>query len=142
MDASDENTAKSAIAPEEGEPSNSHQPETHGRSIIPSWRKVLVYDCEQRTVKVTSERNINLDHCHKLDLPPNRRQVTIFVDRQTESKPTIASQGADGRSNVQLATLYLDHLGAFHRVLHFQGLLSTLYVMTAAPRSETSSQNS
>ena len=76
-----------------------------------------------------------------MDLPPKRKQVTIFVDPETESKPTIASRGADGQSNVILATLYLNRLGVYHQVLRFLGLLSTLYVINAGPWSETSSQN-
>lgn len=75
-----------------------------------------------------------------MDLPPKRNQVTIFVDPETKSKPTIARRGADGQNNVELATLNLNRLGAYHQVLRFLGLLSTLYVMNAAPLSETSSQ--
>ena len=75
-----------------------------------------------------------------MDLPPKRKQVIIFVDPETESKPTTDSRGEDGQSNVVLATLYLNRLGAYHQVLRFLGLLSTLYVANAAPWSETSSQ--
>ena len=78
----------------------------------------------------------DLNECQKLDLL-KCNQVTIFVDPETESKVTTASKGENGRSNVILATLYLDRLGAYYQVLRFLGLLSTLYVMNAAPRSET-----
>ena len=78
----------------------------------------------------------DLNECQKVDLP-KRKQVTIFVDHETESIPTTASKGEGGRSNVVLATLYLDRLGAYGQVLRFLGLLPTLYVMNAAPRSET-----
>ena len=80
----------------------------------------------------------DINQCQKVDLP-KRKQVTIFVDPETESKPTTASKGKSGRSNVVLATLYLDRLGVYHQVLRFLGMLSTLYVMNAAPWSETSS---
>ena len=75
-----------------------------------------------------------------MQLPPKRKHVTIFVDPETESKPTTKSTGPNGQSNVVLAKLYLDRLGAYHQVLRFLGLLSTLYVMNAARWSETSSQ--
>ena len=80
----------------------------------------------------------DLNECQKVDLP-KRNQVTIYVDTETESKPTTASKGESGRSNVVLTTLYLDRLGAYSQVLRFLGLLSTLYVMNATQRSETSS---
>ena len=50
------------------------------------------------------------------------------------------SSGQDGQDNVELATLYLNHLGAYHRFLRAVGLLSTLYVLDAAPLNETSSR--
>ena len=80
----------------------------------------------------------DLNKCQKVDLP-KCRQITIYVDPETESIPTTASRGESGRSNVILATLYLDHLGAYGQVLRFLGLLSTLYVMNAAPWSDPSS---
>ena len=80
----------------------------------------------------------DLNECQKVDLP-KCKQVTIYVDPETESEPTTASKGESGRSNVVLATLYLDRLGAYGQVLRVLGLLSILYVMNAAPRSETSS---
>ena len=73
----------------------------------------------------------DIDRCQKVDLPPNRKQVTIFVDPETESKPTTASKAPDGQSNVVLATLYLNRLGVFHQLLRFLGLLSTLHVINA-----------
>lgn len=76
----------------------------------------------------------------RVDLPPKRNQVTIFVDPETESKPTIDGRGEDGQSNVVLATLYLNRLSGYRRFLRFLGLLSTLYVVHAAPWSEIGSQ--
>ena len=79
-------------------------------------------------------------HCQKVYIPPQCKEVTIFVDAETESKPTIASRGAEGQNKVKLATLNLYRLGAYHQLLRFLGLLSTLYVMdAAAPWSGTSS---
>ena len=77
------------------------------------------------------------DHWQKIDLPPKHRKVTIFVDRETESKTTTEFKGADGKSNVILATLNLHRLGTYHRALRFLGLLSTLYVANVAPWCET-----
>ena len=76
----------------------------------------------------------------KFHLSPKDKQVTIFVDAETESKPTTESR-TDGRSNVVLATLNLNRLGAYCQVLRYLGLISTLCVANAAPWSETSSQS-
>ena len=147
MDASDEFTAKRAT-PEE--PLQNQHLKNGGRSNSPPWRKLLVYDCEQQAIEIKSEKNIgqlcvsfihaprlirvllsDIDQCQKVDLPPKCKQVTIFVDPKTESKPTIESKADDGQSNVVLATLYLNRLGVFHQVLRSLGLLSTLYVINA-----------
>ena len=151
MDASDEIIAKGATLHEEEEPLQNQYLKHRGRSNSPPWRKLLVYDCEQQAIEIRSEKNIgqlcasfihapwlirsplsDKDQCQIVDLPPNRKQVTIFVDPETESKPTIDSRAADGQSNVVLATLYLNRLGAFHQVLRFLGLMSTLYVINAS----------
>ena len=95
------------------------------------------YPCAELTGSLSSDK----DQCQKLDLPSNCNQVTIFVDSQTESIATTERTGKDGRGNEVLTTLYLYRLGAFDQVLRFLGLLSTLYVMNAAPWSETSSQS-
>ncbi|KAL9135289.1 MAG: hypothetical protein Q9175_003525 [Cornicularia normoerica] len=129
MSADHETTAKGAIALEEDKPPKSQYLKKRVYSNSPPWNQLLVYDCSQRNLSVQSAKNINLDHSQKVDLPPKRNQVTIFVDAETESTPTIASKGADGQSNAVLVTLYLDRLGAYHRVLRFLGLLSTLYVI-------------
>lgn len=71
----------------------------------------------------------DVDQCEKVFLPPKCRQVTIFVDAATESKPTTASRGPGGQSNVEVGTLYLDHLGAYSQFLRRIGVLSTSYVM-------------
>ncbi len=59
MDASDETTTKSGTVLEEGEPSDSQFAKNRGRSNSPPWKKLLVYDCEQETVEVKSEKNIS-----------------------------------------------------------------------------------
>ena len=74
--------------------------------------------------------------CLEFDLPTGK-QVTIFVDDETESKPTIASKGPRGERNVELATIYLDRLGIIPNLFRFFGQLSTLYVMKTTPWSET-----
>ena len=63
-----------------------------------------------------------------LPLPSGYDRVTIFVDAETESKPSIKNIGEDGQINVMLATIYLNRLGTMNRVLRRMGFLSTLYV--------------
>ena len=77
--------------------------------------------------------------CQKFDLP-KRKQVTIFVDAETKSKPTIVRESAGGEHNLELGTIYLDRLGIIPRLFRFFVQLSTLYVMERTPRCETSSQ--
>lgn len=159
MYTSEKNTVAAAVTQEEPEPpsENKHLGH-HGRSNKSPLRRVLVYDCERKTVQVQSEKHVcqwfpsnrarmELRNATVSDprsyqivkLPPKRTQVTIFVDPETESKPTTENTAPDGRSNVLFIQLHLDHLGAFHQVLRSLGLLSTLYVMNATPGSETSS---
>ena len=106
-------------------------------------RRVFVSGSPPRIVHVSMElRNATVSDPRSyqiVKLPPKRTQVTIFVDPETESKPTTENTAPDGQSNVFLMQLYLDRLGAFDQVLRFLGLLSTLYVMNATPWSETSS---
>ena len=73
-------------------------------------------------------------------IPARARQVTLFVDEETESKLSISSTSEKGHSNVLLAQLYLDRLGPYGQIFRFLGLLSTLYVMNAGASSEASSQ--
>ena len=80
---------------------------------------------------LTKASTSDKDGCLKVDLP-KRNQVTIFIDAETESKPTIASRSAGGASNVELTTLFLDRLGIVPRLLRSFGKLSTLYVVGAA----------
>ena len=80
------------------------------------------------------------DNYQKVKLPARSKQVTLFVDEETESKLTIQSTGRDGQSNILLAQLYLDRLGPSGQIFRFLGMLSTLYVKNAGPTSETSSQ--
>ena len=80
------------------------------------------------------------DNYQKVKLPARRRQVTLFVDEETETKLTTRSTRSDGQSNILLAQLYLDRLGPYGQIFRFLGMLSTLYVKNAGPISETSSQ--
>ena len=69
MDGSDESTAKTAVALPEDEPSKSQHLGHHGRPNNPPWRKVIVYDCEEQTVKVTSEKNISRSRASSAHAP-------------------------------------------------------------------------
>ena len=79
------------------------------------------------------------DCCLKFDLP-RHKQVNIFVDAETESKPTMASMSAGGECNVFFAAIHLDRLGVIPNLFRSFGLLSTLYVVKTAPWSETLTQ--
>ena len=124
------------------------------------WTKLLVYDNDQQTVEVKDEKDIgqsrapsvittpkltralssDMEHCWKFDLPPPKyREVTLFVDHETLSRPTMAHIAADGRLNTILTTLHLYRLGVYPRVLRSLGLLSILCVVKR-PSRETSPQ--
>ena len=66
-----------------------------------------------------------------VELPPGQSEVTIYLDPETEAIPTTAHVDDAGHSNVMLARLFLDRLGAQNNVLRLLGLLSTscIYVM-------------
>ncbi|KAF6226435.1 hypothetical protein HO133_009301 [Letharia lupina] len=137
MDIGHESTAKAATVSEDQEPFKHQLLRERGRSNSP----VVVYDCDQKTVQVRSKKNVESeDNYQKVKLPARSKQVTLFVDEETQSKLTTRSTGRDGQSNVLLAQLYLDRLGPYGQIFRFLGLLSTLYVMNAGPLSETSSQ--
>ncbi|KAG8531350.1 uncharacterized protein KY384_002979 [Bacidia gigantensis] len=140
MDHHAEIAAKSAAAADEQE----EHSKVHKRPSSPHSKNVIFYDCDLKTVKVKNASKIPLaqsdkDGCQTVVLPRNGRQVTIFVDRETESEVTTKST-EDGRSNIILTNLYLDKLDRRHQLQRFFGILSTLYVMSAAPVSEVSSQ--
>lgn len=63
----------------------------------------------------------------KIPLPRRERELTIFVDPETESKVT-TEEMTGGHSNILLAKLYLDRLGIWHQILRCLGQLSTVYV--------------
>lgn len=75
----------------------------------------------------------------KVKLPARKKQVTLFVDKETGSKLTTRSTGDQGQSNLLRAQLQLNHLDTLGQVFRFFGLLSTLYVINAGSLSETSS---
>ena len=123
----------------------------------------MVYDCEREVVELQDETCTGLScftppifprakltksstylpsgpHGQKFDLPPQWMQVGVYVDRETESRATLQPKRPDGRSNVLLATIYLDRLGVQFRVLRLLGLVSTLYVAHVAPWAEAESQ--
>ena len=59
MDASEKTATKSVTAlEEEEEPSDSQFAKDRGGSNSLTWKKILVYDCEQQTVRVKSEKSI------------------------------------------------------------------------------------
>ena len=79
------------------------------------------------------------DIYQKVKLPARSKQITLFVDEETESRITTQSTGNDGQNNVLLARLHLDRLGLYGQIFRFLGLLSTLYVINVGPFSEASS---
>ncbi|MCJ1228604.1 hypothetical protein MMC12_005265 [Toensbergia leucococca] len=136
MDTVDQNKAVGATVAGEAESSrNKNRSRTPGR--------VLVYDCDQRTLQVQNESLVQyLEDYKTVQLPPRKKEVTIFVDPETESKPTTARKAQDGHSNVMLAKIYLDRLGAWNQIRRIRGQLSILYVTNIIPWSETSSRMS
>ena len=66
------------------------------------------------------------DQCYKLHLPKHDH-VTIFLDLEAGSKPTVARQSAKGVSNKELAILDLGSLGMIPVLFR-----STLCVMNSA----------
>lgn len=133
-----------------------------GKTPSPPWKnRVIVVDPDRGTVEVQNEKSIAqgtqndssvrllaklkvwrfLDDYTRVKLPPRKTEVTLFVDPETESKPTTKNATDDGHSNVMLMKLYLDRLplGALNQILRLLGKLSTLYVLKSKPWSETSS---
>ena len=82
----------------------------------------------------------DIDRCQKVELPPKRKKVAMYLDWETHTNLTTACIGADGRGNSLFAVFYLDRLGLYHGILRRLGRLTTLYVTDSASRSETSSQ--
>ena len=157
MDTIDETILTAAT--EESEPSRNQFVKNRGRTPSPPLKnRVIVYDCNQRTVEVQNKEDvahrklltimmfatltvvsISDPDYKKIHLPPRKNEVTIYVDPKTLSEPTTENTAPDGHSNVMLAKIYLDRLGPVNQVLRFLGQLSTLYVRIVTPWSDTSS---
>jgi hypothetical protein len=72
----------------------------------------------------------------KVTLPRWPGCVSVFVDRETESKPSIVNT-ADGETGKNfLGRLYLDHLGAAVKWGRVFGLHRTLYIAKLSPPEE------
>ncbi|MCJ1253623.1 hypothetical protein MMC24_001435 [Lignoscripta atroalba] len=139
MDTIDETILTAAT--EESEPSRNQFVKNRGRTPSPPLKnRVIVYDCNQRTVEVQNKEDVaHHPDYKKIHLPPRKNEVTIYVDPKTLSEPTTENTAPDGHSNVMLAKIYLDRLGPVNQVLRFLGQLSTLYVRIVTPWSDTSS---
>lgn len=158
MDASNEATTTSQNM-ETG--SHNPQPKNQGRFKNAPWKKLLVYDCKRKVLELKNEEDISqsltsfithpraeltrasssdIDRCQKVDLPPRRSQVNMFVDWDTESKVSAKPIAEDGRSNLGRFTLELDRLGGLHKLRRKFGLLKVVYVTNVEEESETASQ--
>lgn len=75
-----------------------------------------------------------------ITLPAREKEVTIYADPQTESKPTIESTTKDGHSNVMLAKFYLHRipLGGLNQIVRFFGGFSTLYILNLTSLGDAS----
>lgn len=84
----------------------------------------------------------DLDKYTKIPLTAREKEVTIYADSQTESKPTIDSSTTDGHSNVMLAKFYLNRipLGGLNQIVRFFGGFSTLYILNLTSMGDASSQ--
>lgn len=71
------------------------------------------------------------DNYTPIPLPAREKEVTIYTDPQTKSKPTIESTTKDGHSNVMLAKFYLHRipLSALNQIIRLFGGFSTLYIL-------------
>lgn len=58
MEPSEDSTANAAAALEDYEPDKSQHLKARGRSNSPPLKRVIVYDCDQRTVEVQCEKNV------------------------------------------------------------------------------------
>lgn len=151
-----------ATSSQEHQVPNDHQHiKNRGRSNSPPLSRAVFYNPDAKTTQIRrgkdigqpilSLKNHSLHRTHiisidlgkweKIKIPAQNRLVTIFVDAETESKPTIHSAAQDGRSNVVLTRLQMDRVGLYGQFLRRVGLLKTCYVRNAPPVSETSSQS-
>lgn len=153
MDRDEKNIASGPSTAGEQEPSKSRLIKNRGKTKSPPWRRVVVLDCDQNTVEVRNEfeldpgrssqpildnPNSSLAEYQEVKLPSGLSQVTIFLDSQTVTKPTTKEITPDGGSNVKIAKIYLNKLGFSNSVLRHLGRLSTLYVKNIKLWSETS----
>lgn len=129
------------------------------RTRTPLFKRVLVYNYSEKTVRVTPEKtlrtslppsppppphipNSNLPprplvlahpthhHCHRLRLPfPCPGRLTIFVDSETESIPSLRNVSPEGEGNVELVSIFLNMMGWRTGVLRRFGGLRVLYVV-------------
>ena len=74
-----------------------------------------------------------------LKLPPGKKNVNLFVDKDTESMLTTESTGSEGQSNFFRAQLDLGELDGFGRMYRSLRLLKTLYVINVERSSEDAS---
>jgi len=121
------NPGNTANPAQEAEPSRLRD---RGR-VLNFKDRVIVYDCGKMRLQVRSRKEVDQDpnkgDYTEIRLPRRERELTIFVDQETESKVT-TEQTTGGQSNVMLAKLYLDRLGIWNQILRCSGKLSTLYV--------------
>ena len=121
------------------------KPEASGRSRSPPLKRVVTFDCDEKTVRVRTVKSIE-SKCpsirfvsplplmfmaeldprgyQKLKLERRRSDVDIFVNSETESEPTTDGIDSHGHSNVLLARLFLDRLGYVNNFLRHIRLLS------------------
>ena len=63
---------------------------------------------------------------HDLELPTGKKNVTIFVDSETQSQPSMSNRGPNGEGNVILTNIDLGEIGALHRIFYLSGKLSRI----------------
>lgn len=109
------------------------------RTNSPPFSRAVFYNPNEKTTQVRRAKNIDKTSYQEIKIPASNWLVTIYVDAETESKPTTKAV-EDGRSNIVLTQLHLNRVGFWGQILRRVGLLSTCYVMNAPPLSEASSQ--
>ena len=139
--------ATPAIIPsEEQVQASSRTPKQSGLSSGRRLSRAIFYDPGQRTAYIGKDKDVGqfqplFSACKELSLtmtdlhdyiplkfPARNSIVTIYVDRETESRPTLEIHDKDGRLNVMLTTMHLDRLQPHYQILRRVGLLSTCYV--------------
>ena len=156
MEQVSQRTVKATPIVEIDEPSKHQYLANQGRRRSPPLRRVIVYNRAEKSMEVRSEKKMlncqqfpllsfhptakaritvsEREASNELLLPRRQSIITVFVDPETESKPTTESTDQEGFSNLLLTKLRLDRLGTMNRMLRFFGFITSVYVTNVEPQ--------